>query len=137
MAVPNALAFPIHFVTSAEREAEVITALAHNEAPPERPTTVPADFVKLETEEARRHAEPFIAISGLGWQHLVENPNDIANLWSAAAYFGTPEPDIPLLMVARSRLHRPLGRRPNRRPQPVGPPGGRPRAWKPGAVAVW
>jgi hypothetical protein len=74
----QAVSFPIHFVTTAEREAEVVASLERNEAPPERPTTVPADFVKLETEDARRQAEPIIAISGFGWQHYVENPDDIA-----------------------------------------------------------
>ena len=63
----QAVGFPIHFVTSAEREAEVVAALARNEAPAERPPTVPADFVKLPTEEARRQAEPIVAISGAGW----------------------------------------------------------------------
>jgi hypothetical protein len=93
----RAVAFPIHFVTSTEREAEVVAALERSQAPPKRPTTVPADFVKIETEEARRQAEPTIAISGYGWQHYVENPRKIAELWGAAAYFGAPKPDVPLL----------------------------------------
>jgi len=100
----QALAFPIHFVTSAEREAEVVAALERNQAPPERPTTVPADFVKLETEEARRQAEPTFAISGFGWQHYVENPRDIADLWGVAAYFGPTEPGVPLLPWSPDRF---------------------------------
>ncbi len=93
----RAVAFPIHFVTSVEREAEIVAALERNQAPPERPTTVPADFVRLETEEERRQAEPTIAISGFGWQHYAENPHEIAQLWGVAAYFGPPEPNVPLL----------------------------------------
>jgi hypothetical protein len=31
----------------------------------------------------------------LGWQHLAENPHDLAQLWGAAAYFGPP--DVPQL----------------------------------------
>lgn len=107
----RAVSFPIHFVTTAEREAEVVAALERNEAPPERPTTVPAKFVKLETEEARRQAEPIIAISGFGWQHLVENPEDIAELWGAAASFGAPEPDVPLLSWSPDRFSVVSGRR--------------------------
>ena len=91
------VAFPIHFVTSFEREAEIVAALERNQAPPERPTTMPADFVRLETEEERRQAEPTIAISGFGWQHYAENPLKIAELWGVAAYFGGPEPDVDLL----------------------------------------
>ena len=68
------------------------------------PTTVPADFVKLETEEARRQAEPTIAISGFGWQPYVEHPHDIAELWGVAAYFGPPEPDVPLLTWSPDRF---------------------------------
>ena len=60
--------------------------------PPERPTTMPADFVRLETEQERRQTEPTIAISGFGWQHYVENPLKLAELWGVAAYFGRPEP---------------------------------------------
>jgi hypothetical protein len=93
----HTVAFPIHFVTSFEREAEIVAALERNQAPPERPTTMPADFVRLETEEERRQAEPTIAISGFGWQHYVENPHKIAELWGVAAYFGAPEPDVDLL----------------------------------------
>jgi hypothetical protein len=66
-----------------------------NDAPPEHAATVPADFVKLPTEEARRQAEPTVAISRLGWQHLVENPHDLAQLWGAATYLVPP--DVPQL----------------------------------------
>ncbi len=100
----RAVAFPIHFVTSVEREAEVVAALEQNQAPSERPPTVPADFVKLETEEARRQAEPTVAISGFGWQHYVENPREIADLWGAAAYFGPPKPGVPLLTWSPDRF---------------------------------
>jgi hypothetical protein len=93
----HAVSFPIHFVTSLEREAEIVAALEHNQAPPERPTTMPAAFVKLETEEERRQAEPTIAISGYGWQHYAENPREIGQLWGVAAYFGAPEPNVQLL----------------------------------------
>jgi len=107
----QAVSFPIHFVTTAEREAEVVAALERNEAPPERPTMVPANFVKLETEDARRQAEPIIAISGFGWQHFVENPDAIAELWGMAAYFGAPEPDVPLLSWSPDRFSVVSGRR--------------------------
>jgi len=43
---------------------------------------MPADFVRLETEEERRQAEPTIAISGFGWQHYAESPLKIADACS-------------------------------------------------------
>ena len=45
-----------------------------------------------------------MAISGFGWQHYVENPRDIANLWGVAAYFGAPEPGVPLLTWSPDRF---------------------------------
>ena len=108
MSAPGERSYPVRIGHISE-----IDCFVTDEAPPERPTTVPAKFVKLETEEARRQAEPIIAISGFGWQHLVENPEDIAELWGAAASFGAPEPDVPLLSWSPDRFSVVSGRRAN------------------------
>jgi hypothetical protein len=99
-----AVAFPLHFVTSTEREAEVVAALERNQLPPKRPRTAPAFFVELDTEEERRQAEPVVAISGFGWKHCVEDSQTLADLWGIAAYFGEPEPDITLLAWSLDRF---------------------------------
>lgn len=66
----------------------------------------PHYFVNLSSEAERRQAEPIVDISGFGWQHCVENPDDIAELWGMAAYFGPSEPDIPLLTFSPDRFSR-------------------------------
>jgi len=45
-----------------------------------------------------------VAISGFGWQHYVENPRDIAELWGVAAYFSSPKPGVPLLTWSPDRF---------------------------------
>jgi hypothetical protein len=107
----RAAAFPVYFVTSSEREAEVVAALEKNQAPRELPwpgptgtSPTPHYFVNLSSETERRQAEPIVDISGFGWQHCVENPDAIAELWGMAAYFGSPEPDIPLLTFSPDRF---------------------------------
>jgi hypothetical protein len=107
----RAVGFPIHFVTSTEREAEVVAALEKNQAPRELPwpgpngdSPTPHYFVNLSTETKRRQAEPIVDISGFGWQYYAENPRQIAELWGVAAYFGPPEPDIPLLSWSPDRF---------------------------------
>jgi hypothetical protein len=33
-----------------------------------------------------------------------QNPDDLAQLWGVAAYFGPPEPDVPLLSWSPDRF---------------------------------
>jgi hypothetical protein len=139
----RAVSFPIYFVTSSKREAEVIASLEKNQAPRELPWPGPAGtsptphcFVHLSTEAKRRQAEPVVDISGFGWQYYAENSDAIAELWGMALLRPARSRHSAALILAGSILDRPLRTRVRRQHQPLEPPARSAHGTPPSAVSA-